>query len=206
METTQSIGKIKIFKYNALLSAVIFLMSSFYIGFTIPNYSFSKYTISSMSRFLDDRGLSFFNSLFFLKFFLDLSFTLYFFKFYQLKLKTFTAINWIIAIMTFGLLGFFPTHLYKEIHITIVYFMFFSWTISEYTLARLTKNDGFIYFSSNLILIQFVMAVLAIVFNYFNAISETAYFLTLFLWLIIFIGRFLKEDKLLINTSEEKIK
>lgn len=185
-------SRLKIFKYNAILSVIFFLMSTFYLGIQTKNYSFTEYTISSLVRFLDENQLPFFNSLFFVKCFLDLSFTYYVFKYYQLHLKTLTAIIWLIAVLSFGLLGFFPTHQFKLIHLIIVIVIFLSWTFSQYALAKLTRNEDFVYFSKNLILIQSIVAIVFLFFNYFNAISETVYFLLVFLWLTIFIGRYLK--------------
>jgi len=190
MEFPQS--KTKIFKYNAILSMIFFLMSTFYLGIQSKGYSFTEYTISGMVRFLNQYQLSFFNSLFFIKCFLDLSFTYYVFKYYQLHLKTLTAIVWLIAVLSFGLLGFFPTHQFKLIHLGIVIITFISWTFSQYALAKLTRDEDFIYFSKNLILIQSIVAMIFLFFNYFNAVSETIYFLLIFLWLTIFIGRYLK--------------
>lgn len=190
MEASQS--KTKIFKYNAILSMIFFLMSTFYLGIQTKNYSFTEQTISGMVGFLNQYQLSFFNSLFFIKCFLDLSFTYYVFKFYELRLKTFTAIVWLIAVLSFGLLGFFPTHQFRLIHLVVVVITFISWTFSQYALAKLTRDEGFIYFSSNLILIQFLVAIVFLFFNYLNAVTETIYFLLIFLWLTIFIGRYLK--------------
>lgn len=190
MEARQS--KTKIFKYNAILSMIFFLMSTFYLGIQSKDYSFTEYTISGMVRFLNEHQLSFFNSLFFIKCFLDLSFTYYVFKYYQLHLKTLTAIIWLIAVLSFGLLGFFPAHQFELIHLGIVIITFISWTFSQYALAKLTKDENFIYFSNNLILIQFLVAIVFLFFNYLNAVTETIYFLLIFLWLTIFIGRYLK--------------
>ncbi len=190
MESFQS--KTKIFKYNAILSMIFFLMSTFYLGIQSKGYSFTEYTISGMVRFLNQYQLSFFNSLFFIKSLLDLSFTYYVFKYYKLHLKTLTAIVWLIAVLSFGLLGFFPTHQFKLIHLGIVIITFISWTFSQYALAKLTRDGDFIYFSKNLILIQSIVAMIFLFFNYFNAVSETIYFLLIFLWLTIFIGKYLK--------------
>jgi len=138
-------NRLKIFKYNAILSVIFFLMSTFYLGIQTKDYSFTEYTISGMVRFLNQYQLSFFNSLFFIKCFFDLSFTYYVFKYYQLHLKTLTAIVWLIAVLSFGLLGFFPTNQFELIHLGIVIIIFISWTFSQYALAKLTCDE----FSSN---------------------------------------------------------
>ena len=147
-------SRLKIFKYNAILSMIFFLMSTFYLGVQTKDYSFTENTISEMVQYLNTPQLIFFNSLFFIKCFLDLSFTYYVFKYYQLHLKTLTAIVWLIAVLSFGLLGFFPTHQFKLIHLGIVIIIFISWTFSQYALAKLTRNEGFIYFSKNFYFIQ----------------------------------------------------
>ncbi len=191
MESRQ-IGRIRIFKYNAILSAIFFLMSTFYMGAQLKDFSFTDNTLSQISFFLDKNQLPFFNFLFFAKCFLDLSFTYYVFKYYNLQVKTFTAVVWLIAVLSFGLLGFFPTHQYPIIHLIFFVITFFSWTFSQYALAKLTNDIGFINFSKKMILVQSVTANIFLFLNYFNAVSETVYYLLIFFWLIIFIGRYLK--------------
>jgi hypothetical protein len=167
-------------------------MSTFYLGVRTKNYSFTDYTISQMSYFLSQDQLSIFNLLFFIKCFLDLSFTYYVFKFYNLRLKTITAIVWLVAVLSFGLIGFFPTHQFHFLHVLIFAVTFFSWTFSQYALSKLTNDNNFISFSKKLILVQSIVANIILFSNYFNAISEIAYCLLIFFWLTIFIGRYLK--------------
>ena len=188
----QQISRIKIFKYNAILSIVFFLMSTFYLGAQTKNYSFTDYTISQLSFFLDKNQLSIFNLLFFIKCFLDLSFAYYVFRFFNLSLRTLPAMILLVAILSFGLFGFFPTNRFSLIHSIIFIIAFFSWTFSQFALAKLTNDDGFVKFSKILILIQSIVANIFLFLNYFNAVSETIYFLLIFFWLTIFIGRYLK--------------
>lgn len=185
-------NRLKIFKYNAILSIIFFLMSTFYLGIQSKDYSFTEYTISGMVRFLNERQLPFFNSLFIIKCFLDLSFTYYVFKYFKLHFLSLTAMIWLIAVLSFGLLGFFPTNQFHFIHLGIAIVTFVSSTLSQYSLAKLTKDKNFIYFSKCLILTEMIIGNIFLFFNYFNAISETVYCLLIFLWLIIFIGRYLK--------------
>jgi hypothetical protein len=162
------------------------------MGVKTSNYNFSDYTISSLAHFLDEKNLSIFNSLFFIKSFLDLSFAYYVFKFYNLRLKTLPALTLLIAILSFGLFGFFPINKYPLVHLIIFVITFFSWISSHYTLAKLTNDDNFIHFSKVLILVESIAANVFLFYNYFNAISETVFCLLIFLWLTIFIGRYLK--------------
>src|SRR3989344_4538960 len=118
----QQISRIKIFKYNAILSIVFFLMSTFYLGAQTKNYSFTDYTISQLSFFLDKNQLSIFNLLFFIKCFLDLSFAYYVFRFFNLSLRTLPAMILLVAILSFGLFGFFPTN-----HFPLFHLLFFLW-------------------------------------------------------------------------------
>ena len=188
----ESKNRLTIFKYNAILSILFFLSSTFYMGVKTTDYSFSDYTISSLSKFLDPKNLSIFNWLFFIKCFLDLSFAYYVFKFYNLRLKTIPAITLLIAVLSFGLFGFFPNNRFPLIHLIIFVITFFSWIFSQYTLAKLTEDDNFIHFSKLLILFESIIANIFLFFNYFNAISETVFCLLIFFWLTIFIGRYLK--------------
>ncbi len=185
-------NRLTIFKYNAILSILFFLSSTFYLGIKTTNFSFSDYTISGLARFLDKENLSVFNSLFFIKSFLDLSFAYYVIKFYNLRLKTLSAVTLLLAILSFGLLGFFPVNQFPLIHLIFFMTTFFSWIFSQYTLAKLTNDEDFIKFSKNLVLIQSIVANIFLFFNYFNAISETIFLLLVFIWLTIFIGRYLK--------------
>ena len=71
--------------------------------------------------------------------------------------------------------------------------MFFTWTLSEHLFANLTKNEGFIYFTNNLIFIQMVIIFFFVVTKNFNAIFESIYLFAVFIWIIIFIGKFLRK-------------
>ena len=184
-------SRIEIFKYNAILSALFFLASTFYFGSKIPNYDLSKYTISQISFFLADNQLPFFNLVFIIKCILDLSFTYYVFKKYELKLNTVTSIVWLIAVLSFGLIGFFPENKFQVIHWIIASCIFLFFTISEHIFAKLTKHEGFEYFSNNLIVIQLLIVMLFFAFSKINGIFEIIYFLLVFIWQIIFISRFL---------------
>ncbi|KKP67178.1 MAG: hypothetical protein UR63_C0020G0050 [Candidatus Roizmanbacteria bacterium GW2011_GWC2_35_12] len=124
---------------------------------------------------------------------MDLSFTFFVFKFFKLKLYFPISLIWLVAVLSFGLLGFFPTHLYHNIHLSIVIVMFFTWTLSEHLFANLTKNEGFIYFTNNLIFIQMVIIFFFVVTKNFNAIFESIYLFAVFIWIIIFIGKFLRK-------------
>lgn len=188
----ESKNRLAIFRYNAILSVLFFLSSTFYLGVKTKNYNFNDYTISQMSYFLDKQQLSVFNFLFFMKSFLDLSFAYYVFKFYNLRLKTLPAAILLAAILSFGLLGFFPTHQFTSIHLTVFIITLFSWISSQYTLARLTADENFIHFSKILILVESIIANIFLYSNYFNAISETILCLLIFLWLTIFISKYLK--------------
>ncbi|MFH0979459.1 MAG: hypothetical protein V1803_00740 [Candidatus Roizmanbacteria bacterium] len=185
-------NRLEIFKYNAILSALFFLGSTFYLGGQLSDYSFTKFTISQMSYFLNPNQLSFFNLLFIIKSLLDLSFTAYVFKKFELKLNAFTSAVWLIAVLSFGLIGFFPVNKFLIIHWVLAGNLFIFWTISEHIFARLTKSKGFLYLSNNLILIQVATIILFFAFNQINAIFEIIYFLLALFWQIIFIGRYLK--------------
>ena len=186
-------SRLQIFRYNAILSILFFFLSTFYIGTQIKNFDPARFTISQMSRFLTPEKLSYFNAIFFIKSFMDLSFTFFVFKFFKLKLYFPISFIWLVAVLSFGLLGFFPTHLYHNIHLSIVIVMFFTWTLSEHLFANLTKNEGFIYFTNNLIFIQMVIIFFFVVTKNFNAIFESIYLFAVFIWIIIFIGKFLRK-------------
>ncbi|PIQ72889.1 hypothetical protein COY13_00115 [Candidatus Roizmanbacteria bacterium CG_4_10_14_0_2_um_filter_36_35] len=184
-------NKLEIFKYNAILSALFFLGSTFYLSGQLPNYNFTKYTISQMSYFLNSNQLSFFNLLFIIKSLLDLSFTAYVFKKFELKLNALTSAIWLIAVLSFGLIGFFPVNKFFVIHWLLAGGLFIFWTISEHVFAKLTKSKGFLYLSNNLILIQAIIILLFFTFSKINAIFEIIYFLLALFWQVIFISRYL---------------
>lgn len=192
MEDNQEKNRLSIFKYNAILSALLFLSSSFYLGMSLKNFNFTTYTISQMSYFLNKSQLSFFNFLFFLKCLLDLGFTFYVFKEFKTKLNLATKIIWLIAVLSFGLIGFFPESQYYFIHWSVAGCIFLFWTISEHFMAKITESSEFVHFSNNLIIIQFTIIIAAFSFDWVNAIFETVYFFLVFVWLLIFIGRYMK--------------
>jgi len=190
--TEQKKEKIRIFKYNALLSLLFFLVSTLYLSSKTQNYSFTKHTISGMSRFLDSKNLSFFNMLFFIKASLDLSFTYYIFRHFRLKIRNLISLVWLISILSFGLLGFFPTVKYQIIHLFIVCIMFVGWTLSEYFFAEMIGEDRFQYFTNNIILLQVSTIFLFIGTNNINAIFEIIYMMLVFIWISVFISRHLQ--------------
>lgn len=185
-------NRLEIFKYNAILSILFFLGSTFYLSSQVPSFNFSIFTISQMSYFLNPGQLSFFNLLFFIKGFMDLSFTFFVFKHFKLHIYSPTAICWLIAVLSFGLLGFFPTHQYFEMHLALVYIMFFFWTLSEFLFARLTDNNDFKFLTNNLLIVQLASIVLFVATNNFNGVFEIVYMLFVFFWLMVFIGKYLK--------------
>jgi len=183
--------RLEVFKYNTILSALFFLVSTAYLSGQIPQYSFSEYTISQMSYFFNNSQLSFFNLLFFIKCFLDLSFTSYVFRKFQLKFLSFTSFIWLVAVLSFGLIGFFPESRFPTIHWAVAAAIFLFWTVSEHTFARITGSKNFLNFSDNLILLQMVIIILFFTINQVNAVFEIIYFLLVFLWQIIFISKYL---------------
>lgn len=185
-------SRIELFKYNVILSSLFFFSSIFYLGLELKNFPFRHLTFSAMSIFLTERQLYVFNSLFFAKALLDLSFVFYVFKKFSTKINLLTKILWLLAVLTFGLIGFFPLHLFYYTHWLLVTLMFFFWTILEPVMARSTKSQSFIRFSNRLIFIQIGLVLIAFIFNWINAVFETIYFLLVFLWLIIFTTRHLK--------------
>ncbi len=190
-DNLQKKDRLEIFKYNVLLSALLFLASTYYLGFSTKYYSFTEYTISQMSYFLNGRTLSFFNFLFFFKCILDLGFTMYVFKKFEGKLNLFTSAVWLIAVLTFGLLGFFPVSQFFYIHWFFAICLFLFWTISEHAMAKITGDTGFLWFSNRLIVVQVTVAAVFIVSGFINAIFETIYFLMVFLWLTVFVNKYL---------------
>jgi len=192
VENNEEKNRLEIFKYNAILSILFFIGSTFYLSRQIPNFNFSIFTISQMSYFLNPGQLSFFNLLFFIKGFMDLSFTFYVFKYFKLRIYSPTAICWLIAVLSFGLLGFFPTHQYFEIHLFLVYVMFFFWTLSEFLFAKLTENSDFKFMTNNLLIVQLALIMLFVITNNLNGVFEIVYMLFVFFWLMVFIGKYLK--------------
>ncbi len=181
-----------LFRYNAILSALFFIGSTFYLSGQLPNYSFNKYTISEMSYFLNPTQLSFFNLIFIIKCLLDLSFTYYVFKKFELKLNAITSIVWLIAVISFGSIGFFPVNQFFVIHWILAISLFIFWTISEYVFAQLTRSESFAYLTNNIIVAQTTVVMFSLAIGQKTAMFEIAYFFLALFWQIIFIGRHLK--------------
>lgn len=183
---------LELFKYNAILSALFFIGSTFYLGGQLKDYSFGKYTISEMSYFLNPGQLSYFNLVFIIKSLLDLSFTFYVFKKFELKLNAITSIVWLIAVLSFGLIGFFPVNQYIVIHWILAMLLFTFWTISEYVFAQITKSESFNYLTNNIIVAQITVVIFSLAIGQKTAMFEIAYFILAFIWQIVFISRHLK--------------
>lgn len=185
-------SKLKIFKYNAILSIIFFLTSSFYFGQQIENYNLNQYTISAISKFLNQEKLNYFNATFFIKAFMDFLFIIYVFKYFKINFFSLTGFSWLLAIFSFGALGFFPSSKYELIHILIVSILFLSFSSSEFLMAKLTKDEKFIYLTNNLLIIQATSIFLFFITNNFNGVFEIFYMIMSFLWLMIFIRNYLK--------------
>lgn len=183
---------IELFKYNAILSALFFIASTFYLGGQVKDYSFGKYTISEMSYFLNPGQLSYFNLVFIIKSLLDLSFTFYVFKKFELKLNALTSIVWLIAVLSFGIIGFFPVSQFFIIHWILAILLFTFWTISEYVFAQITKSESFTYLTNNIIVSQITVVIFSLAIGQKTAMFEIAYFILAFIWQIVFISRHLK--------------
>lgn len=185
-------SKLKIFKYNAILSIIFFLTSSLYFSRQIQNYNLNQYTISALSKFLNQESLNYFNATFFIKALMDFLFIFYVFKYFKINFFSLTGFFWILAIFSFGALGFFPSNKYELVHMIIVIILFFSFSMSEFLLAKLTKDEKFIYLTNNLLIIQTISIFLFFITNNFNGVFEIFYMMMGFLWLMIFIRNYLK--------------
>lgn len=185
-------NRLELFKYNVILSSIFFVSSLFYLGMELKNFPFRYLPFSAMSLFLTEQQLYVFNALFFAKALLDLSFVFYIFKKFENRINLATKILWLMAVLTFGLIGFFPMHLFFFTHWLLATLMFFFWTILEPVMARTTKSEAFIKFSDRLMFVQIALVLVAFLFNWVNAIFETVYFLLVFVWLTVFINRHLK--------------
>ncbi len=180
-------------KYNVLLSLILFISTSFYFQSLAPNYfNFNEFTISELSYFLTNEKLSYFNLMFFIKAFLDLGFAYYLKKFFQLKLLSIEFFSLLLAILSFGLLGFFSSSENKSIHMFFVVILFLSFTLFQFLISKLTKNQNFVKITKFFILIQAFISILFILTNNINGIFEIIYMIIIFFWLSIFIRKFLK--------------
>ncbi|MGB9883437.1 MAG: hypothetical protein ACPLRN_02915 [Microgenomates group bacterium] len=183
---------LEIFKYNIILAFLIFLSSNALLIKNVNQYNLSNYTISSLSKFLKPQELSFFNTMFFIKAFLDLGFIYYLVKFLKLKIWDPSIIFLTLAILSFGLLGFFPNVYYPNKHMAIVLMMFFSWFLAQYYLSKKTNDEKFIYLTKNFIIIEVVSGILFTVGGNFNGILEIFYMFLISLWLLIFVRDYLR--------------
>ncbi len=184
---------LQLIKYNVLLSFVIFLSTSFYFQTLTPFYfNFFDFTISELSYFLDEKKLTYFNLIFFIKAFLDLGFAYYLKNFFKLKFFSLEFFSLFIAILSFGLLGFFPSSENKPIHMFLVITLFLSFTLFQFFISKITKNYLFIKTTKKFIIIQAIISLLFIMGGKINGIFEIIYIIIIFFWLIIFINKFLK--------------
>lgn len=190
MEPRES--KLKIFKYNAILSMIFFISSTLVFSSAIDNFSLRDYTISDISKFLTKRQLSYFNALFFIKCLMDFLFVAYLIQFFRIKAYSPTALFLLLAVISFGALGFFPISENRFGHILVASTMFISFTFSEISLARLIGDDKFLYLTKNLVAIQIISVGLFFSWGNFNGVFELFYMITAFLWLMILIKNYLR--------------
>lgn len=184
---------LQLIKYNALLSLILFISTSFYFQSYAPQYfNFYDFTISELSYFLDNEKLNYFNLMFFIKSFLDLGFAYYLKNFFKLNFFSIEFFSLLIAILSFGLLGFFPSSQNKPVHMFLVILLFLSFTLFQFFISKLTKNINFIKKTKIFILIQAIISILFILTNNINGAFEIIYMIIIFFWLSYFIRKFLK--------------
>lgn len=180
------------FKYNSLISVVLFGLIEIYLLSKTKGYSLKRDTVSETILFLKNPvDQTVFRLNFVLKSLLDLGFFWYILNFYAIPLTSLFAWSLIIMVVLWSTLAYFTVDKYRPIHKKITYIAGFIWTTAEIYLANLTQN-------SNLILFTYVIATIIIAISSINMLGkktniiiQTICMALMYVWLYIFVTNYL---------------
>lgn len=158
------------------------------MGRNLPNYSFSRYTISEIYLFSGPTRQRLLLYLFLVKFVLDFLFSISIFRRLPIRSVSPAALLWFLPVISFGLMGIVPAvgqYYYPHLFLSII--MLFSWFFSEYVFSGLTKNTYFIDFSKKYIFLQLLVMFAFLATGHINGLFEIIYFSLSLLWLWTFL-------------------
>lgn len=182
----------EIFKYFSLISLPLFLVTALLIIKKVPDFSFTKHTISKTVLFIKDPFHMFiFQFNFIIKAIFDLFFALYLIN--NLKILSTSPLFWLVIIppFLFGALGFFVMGRHTLIHRILIFSYGILFGLSGIFLAYKTGNLFFFY---STILISLISNFLILEFFFKRKINVFVQAISMSLmygWMIIYVFRFL---------------
>ncbi|OGY39169.1 MAG: hypothetical protein A2391_00885 [Candidatus Brennerbacteria bacterium RIFOXYB1_FULL_41_13] len=181
----------EIFKYGTIISAPLFLGVSLLLIKRLPDFSFSKHTISKSVLFIDNRFLkTIFRLNFVIKALLDFGFVLYLANKLEIT-NNFIVLPLFLTPVFFISLSYFIEGKYNFWHRTLAYCSGASWIVGQVLLAFFTKNIIFIIFTIIISAAVSALTLLSILKRKVNIVVQLAYSILLYLWLLVFVFKFL---------------
>ena len=182
----------EIFKYNSLISIPLFLFISLQLVKKVPDFSFSKHTISkSILFFKSPADRIIFKLNFIIKSLLDFGFFLYLVN--RFELTYYSSLAWFLflSIMFFLVLAYFIEGKFSVIHKVLIYGIGVFWTVCEILLAQLTNAPVFILFTNLSTVIVLILAFGSLFANKTNVFVQVVCASIMYLWIGIFVFKFL---------------
>jgi len=181
------------FKYNSVLSIPLFSIIALSLIRNIPDFSFSKHTVSKSVIFLNNHPTQalLFRFNFLLKGLLDIGFVLYLIHFFKLSFNSSLAWCLILSACLFGSLAYFTEGDYSTIHRIVAYSSGVLWAISELYLARATGNTFFIQGTNIASVVVIILAFGFMFAKKTNAFVQILCMSIWYIWLVLFVFRYL---------------
>lgn len=182
----------EIFKYFSIISMPLFMIIAFLLIKKLPDFSFSKHTISKTALFIKDPFHMFiFRLNFIIKTLLDLGFVWY--LIFRLKISFGSSLSWLLILSTllFSLLAYFLVGRHTFIHRIIIYGYGVLWAIIQILLAQMTGNLTFIFYTNLLSISTLVIAFGYLFAEKTNVFVQAVCIVLLYSWLLIFIFKYL---------------
>ena len=182
----------EVFKYNSLISILLFGFIEVFLIRRIPEFSFASQTISKTIKFIKqpyERLI--FRLNFVLKSFIDIGFLWYIKEHFSLQ---FTApVVWVYSciILLFASLSYITEDAFWVAHYIVVYTVIALLSVSQLLFAGLTRDSVFSQISLIAATIPFIISFWYLYARKTNVYVQIACFVISFSWLAVFVFRYL---------------
>lgn len=182
----------EIFKYGSILSIPLFSIIALLLIKKVPDFSFSKHTVSkSVFFFARPTHSLIFRLNFVIKMLLDLGFVWFVLKHFKISFSSPLACFLILSALLFGSLAYFIEGKYPVTHKIIAYGSGVFWAMGQLYLAQLTGNTFFIQLTNIMVAVPIILAFSFMFAKKTNAFVQVFCMSIWYIWLLIFVFQYL---------------
>lgn len=182
----------EIFKYNSLISIPLFSVISLLLISKLPDFSFSKHTVSKSILFIKHPVEELiFRLNFLLKSLLDLGFAFYVINYFKISLNSTMAWSFILSAVFFGILSYFVEGKFAVLHKIIIYSSGVLWGFVQIMLAYHVGDYLFIQLTYFATIIPIALAFAFLFAKKLNVFIQIVCMSFWYFWLILFVFKFL---------------